>query len=202
MEAIRPLRKHISLGLLVILIGLFANYFASVYAFERASNSVTDIVLSNIPVFDVDMMFVWGPFVFWIIALILALRYPKRIPFALESIGSILIVRAVFITLTHIGPFPDHQVVVDNFFTLFSSGSDLFFSGHTALPFMIALVFWDKFYYRIFFVFSAIFFAAIVLLGHLHYSIDVAAAFFITYTTFKMAEKIFKRDRNLFEVNG
>ena len=58
----------------------------------------------------------------------------------------------------------------------------------------MALVFWKDKPIRIFCIAASIFFAVIVLLGHLHYSIDVASAFFITYTISIIAEKIFKND--------
>jgi len=67
------------------------------------------------------------------------------------------------------------------------------------LPFLLALIFWDEKYLRYFFIVSSIFFGAIVLLGHYHYSIDVAAAFFITYTIYHIAKKLFPRDFELFK---
>jgi hypothetical protein len=45
----------------------------------------------------------------------------------------------------------------------------------------------------IFFGFSA-FFGAVVLFGHLHYSIDVFAAYFITFTIYSIAKKFFPAD--------
>ncbi len=80
----------------------------------------------------------------------------------------------------------------------FAFGGDLFFSGHTGLPFLMALVFWKKPILRYFFIASAIGFGAVVLLTHLHYSIDVLSAFFITYTIFHIAEFLFRKDRKLF----
>ena len=38
----------------LLLLSLVANFYAGIYATERASNSVTDLVLNNIPVFDVE----------------------------------------------------------------------------------------------------------------------------------------------------
>ncbi|MDE2037891.1 MAG: hypothetical protein KGI69_01535 [Patescibacteria group bacterium] len=182
-------------------------YFAALYAFDRASSPVSDIVLSNIPVFDVDWAFVWGPIVFWAAIAVFLLWKPERIPFALKSIALFVVVRSAFITLTHIGPYPDHVVIDsvgtgwlqtafhgDLYFAFFGSGSDLFFSGHTGLPFLMALVFWADRRTRAFCLVAAAFFAAVVLMGHLHYSIDVASAFFITYAIFAIAKKAFKRD--------
>ena len=81
-----------------------------------------------------------------------------------------------------------------NFLNKFTFGGDLFFSGHTGLPFLMALIFWNNKYLRYSFFALSFIFAATVLLGHLHYSIDVLAAFFITYTIFHIAIFIFKKD--------
>lgn len=194
----------------LVLISLVINYFAAQYAVDRASGAVADIVLSNIPVFDVDYIFVFGPIIFGIWVAFLCFSNPETLPFTLKSIAIFVIVRSGFITLTHIGPFPDHAVIDGgsaillhalsnnpNFF-LFSTGADLFFSGHTGLPFMMALVFWKHHLTRIFCIATSIFFGIIVLLGHLHYSIDVAAAFFITYTIYIITIKIFRKEHEEF----
>ena len=81
----------------------------------------------------------------------------------------------------------------------FAFGGDLFFSAHTGTPFLMALAFWDNKFLRILFIVTAVFFGVIVLLGHFHYSIDVLAAFFITYTIYHMAEIIFKKDKKCFD---
>ena len=52
---------------------------------------------------------------------------------------------------------------------------------------------------RIFFTAVAIFFGIIVLMGHLHYSIDVLSAFFITYSIYHIAKFLFKEDKILFD---
>lgn len=53
-------------------------------------------------------------------------------------------------------------------------------------------------YLRLLFIGSAIFFGVIVLIAHMHYSIDVLSAFFITYAIYRIAESIFKKDYALF----
>jgi membrane-associated phospholipid phosphatase len=79
-----------------------------------------------------------------------------------------------------------------------SFGGDLFFSGHTGMPFLLALIFWEDKWTRFLFLGFSIMFGIVVLLAHLHYSIDVLSAFFITYTIFHLALYIFKKDRDMF----
>lgn len=179
-------------------LSLFANFYAGLYATEHVSNSVTDIVLSNIRVFDVDGFFVYGSLLFWAFIAFICLKEPAKLPFTVKSIALFVVVRSVFISLTHIGPFPTQAVMDSNLISDFTFGGDLFFSGHTGLPFLMALIFWNQFRLRLLFLCSSVFFGIIVLLAHLHYSIDVLSAFFITYTIFHIAEKLFASDRKFF----
>jgi hypothetical protein len=188
---------------LLLSASLVVNFYAAFYATEHASNSVTDIILSNIPPYDVDGIFIFGPIVFWIVVGLIVLYRPKRIPYVLKSIALFVLIRSIFISVTHIGPFPNGIPInysID-IVGIFTSGGDLFFSAHTGLPFLMALIFWDTPSLRYLFSATAVFFGIIVLLAHLHYTIDVLAAFFITYTISHIAERAFKRDRQMF-LNG
>jgi membrane-associated phospholipid phosphatase len=82
-------------------------------------------------------------------------------------------------------------------YDLINFQANFFFSGHTGLPFLMALIFWaDKFWRKFFLAVSALF-AISVLLAHVHYSVDVFAAPFMTYGIFKIAERFFPYDRSL-----
>lgn len=187
-----------TIGVLFLLISLIVNYYAGNYATIRASNSVTDLILDNIPTINTEIIFVEGIFIFLMFIAWLLIKEPKRIPFTLKSIALFVIIRSVFIILTHIGPSPDPTPIISgNFIGKFTFGGDLFFSGHTGLPFLMALIFWQNKRLRIGFIIAAIFFGAAVLLGHLHYSIDVFAAFFITDGIFRISEKMFRKDYEL-----
>ena len=196
--------KSVGVAFLFLIGGIALNSFATIYATDRASFPVTDIVLSNIRVFDVDGIFLYGPVIFWIIiAAYLFFSEPKKIPFTLKSLAVFAVIRACFVSMTHIGPFPAHaQIDLSSVIgTLIAGGSDLFFSGHTGAPFLAALIFWDNKYLRFFSLIASFAFGAVVLLGHFHYTIDVFAAFFITYSIFHISLKLFKKDRQIF-ING
>ncbi|MCB9809619.1 hypothetical protein H6771_01410 [Candidatus Peribacteria bacterium] len=191
-------------SLALLLCSFVVNIYAGLYATEKASNPVTDIVLSNIPAVDVSLVFIYGPFILWALVAGLCIQQPYRIPFTLKSISLFVLIRSVFISLTHIGLFPTatdftSATSLGEVMQLFTFGGDLFFSAHTGLPFLMALLFWPLPFWRWFFTLSAVFFGVIVLLGHLHYSIDVLAAFFITYTIAHIARWTFPVDARLFD---
>lgn len=186
-------------ALTALLLSTFINYYAGTYATEVASNSVTDIVLSNVPVFNVEGVFVYGSLVLALYVAGLLLTHPKRIPFTLHSLTLFILIRSAFISFTHIAPYPS-QIPLDlgAVASKFIFGGDLFFSGHTGIPFLMALIFWKEKHLRYLFLTWSVVFGTTALLGHLHYTIDVISAFFITYTIFCIAERIFKEERKLF----
>lgn len=182
-------------GVLLLLASLILNYFAGNYAALSASNSVTDIILDNIPTINTEAIFVEGIFIFIFFLAWILIKEPKRIPFALKSIALFVIIRSIFISLTHIGPSPSHAIILgDSYIRYFTFTGDLFFSGHTGLPFLMALMFWKNKPLRIAFILTSLLFGTAVLFGHLHYSIDVFAAFFITDGIFRISESLFKKD--------
>src|SRR3989338_5338115 len=99
-------RVSVLLSVLTFAASLITVFYAIGYATESASNFVTDIVLSNTPVFDVYQFFVYGTAFFVLSGAALIAAHPKRIPFALHTIALFYFARAAFISLTHLGPFP------------------------------------------------------------------------------------------------
>ena len=195
----RDFRISFVISTLALIAGWFVNYFAIQFATERASNSVTDVILSNIPVFEVDALFIYGTFVFVLLGFSIVLAHPKRIPFAFKTVALFWVIRSIFASLTHIAPF--EAAYMSDFgpaLTHAFFGGDLFFSAHTGMPFLGALGFWRERGIRNVLLLGSVFFAFIVLLGHLHYSIDVLSAYFITYAIFHIAERLFPKDRALF----
>ncbi|MSR71121.1 MAG: hypothetical protein EXS50_00395 [Candidatus Taylorbacteria bacterium] len=190
----------VMISFLLLIASIIINFYAGTFAAAKASNSVTDLVLDNIKVYNVTEIFIFGPLFMWIFVTILCLKEPRRIPFVLKNIAFFVLIRSIFITMTHIGPYPDHLILGYNtrLLTDFTFGGDLFFSAHTGLPFLMALVFGKNIYLRIIFFCASVFFGAIVLMAHLHYTIDVLSAFFITYTIYHIAKFLFRGDEKMF----
>src|SRR5258707_6162038 len=98
-----------------------------------------------------------------------------------------LLVRAVFVALTHMAPSPIDPQQPAPFFNSIFYGSDLFFSGHTGLPFLAALAFWHIPQWRGFFLAPSPFFRSVVLLCHYHSSVGVLAALFVNHLHLSMS---------------
>ncbi len=138
----KELQRTTIFSLLLLVASFFVNFYAGIYASEKASNSVTDLILNHIRVFDVDGFYVYGFFIFCVFVGSLCAFEPKRIPFFAKTVALFIITRSVFISLTHIGPFPSQLNIDSILFSKFSFTADLFFSAHTGLPFLMALLFW------------------------------------------------------------
>ncbi len=196
----RHFRFSMPVALAAFVLSLLVNFWAIHQATNNASNRVDDIILSNIPVFEVDGLFVYGTFVVVAYAIAILLWQPKRIPFALHGLTLFILVRSAFTLMTHLGA-PEASYVSDFGEAITKSffGADQFFSGHTGMPFLGALAFWNlDTRVRNFFLAASAYFAVIVLLGHIHYTIDVASAFFITYGIYHLAIWLFPKEHTLF----
>ena len=195
-------RRSVFLGFMFLATALVINSFADTYTTHHASNHVTDIILDNTRVYNVDFIFVEGITIFWAFIFLLQIREPKTLPFALKSVALFILIRSIFVSLTHLAIPPQHSFTDPGYlFKKFTSQDDLFFSSHTGAPFLFALIYWENKWLRAMFLLASVFFGTAVLLGHLHYSIDVFAAFFITYGIFDIARYFFRKDLALFQEN-
>ena len=189
---------NVLIGIVFLSVALIANRYANSYAAAQASNNVTDIFLNNLPVVDVRLIFSEGAMLFLLFLAAVLLYEPKYISFTLKSLAVFVLIRSFFLILTNLAP-PADQILVSptDFISSFSSGGDFFFSAHTGLPFLLAFIFWDKKLLRCIFFISSVVGGAIVLLGHLHYSIDVFSAFFISFAVFHVCKNLFPKDYKL-----
>lgn len=180
-----------------------ANLYQLAYSVRDTSNYVGDILLDNLPVVDLNLIIIEGALIGIVLGAILLYFRPRYVLFTLKSIALLVIARAFFVSLTHVGIYPgniDPGVgMFDGIYTYLNFQTGFFFSGHTAMPFIMGLIFWKERNVRNAFFLLSLVFAVSVLLAHVHYSIDVFAAPFMAYGIFTISKKLFPRDYELID---
>ena len=131
-----------------------------------------------------------------IIAFFFFIKDPHLLLTALQSYLVLVIFRSAAMYLLPLNPPTDMIPLNDPFVQIFGSGEiltkDLFFSGHTATLFLLFMVA-NKRILKVIFLSFAVIVGISVLLQHVHYSIDIFAAPFFSYTSVKFAAYIKKR---------
>jgi hypothetical protein len=190
--------KHkwlIALSLVFFILVNIASFFASTHVDKIQAVSVPDMILDHIPTINMEFIFAYGILlVFLVIIIYSVIFHAKKLHQIIFQFSLLILARSFFIMLTHIA-VPAGAHIIDDapaLAKLFYFNNDLFFSGHTAMPFMAFLLF-RKDKIRFFFLAMSILLAVTVLLMHVHYSIDVFSAFFITYGTYHIGEWILRK---------
>ena len=135
-----------------------------------------------------------------ITALISLSFYPDKLMLALQSYGLVALFRVTAMYFLPLNP-PAHIIPLkDPVVELFGNGHtllrDLFFSGHTATMFIFFLTAQNK-TLKIIFLISTVLVGACVLVQHVHYTVDVVIAPFVTYTSYRIALLIDNKIRKL-----
>ena len=185
-------RKKIFLSILFLIVAYISIILSGKYVDNISTVSVPDLILSHLPIVNLTFIFLYGlPFVLIIFILYSFIYESKRFYYSIGMLSLLLFIRSIFLVLTHLGPpFGAITVPASGIFSLTTFSNDLFFSGHAGIPFLGFLIFKNK-KLKYFMLFSSIVLAITVLLMHVHYSIDVAASYFITYGIYKIGNKIF-----------
>lgn len=190
----------ISLGLLSIMLFSLTNFLN--YVESRQGAVLSDPILSLFSPVDLT----WLTFLIIYLSLILAIfslfNNPERLIFAIQLYSLMVIIRIIAMFLVPLDP-PEKMIMLnDPFVEFFGTGQtltkDLFFSGHTATLFILYLVTENKILKYIFFL-CTIAVAVSVILQHVHYTIDVFAAPFFTYTSYIIL-KIIRTKLNLVSI--
>lgn len=194
------LLESILLFVFVLLIQHFAYNYID---YHVNGSSVGDLFLDNLPTVNLSFFIVQGALLLTLIIIALFIINPQYVSFSLKTLALFLIIRSFFISLTHLGANLNQLTLDPNsigfsiYDFLYNAKNDFFFSGHVGASFLFALIFWkEKLWSVLFFIMSFIF-AVSMILAHMHYSIDVFAAPFITYGIFTISKNLFKKDFKL-----
>lgn len=178
--------------LLLVLIS-FPNFFATIEL--RNGIVLSDFLLEQLPSFDLSIpifLLIWSTAILLIRRIIQSptLFLQFLISFLLLCILRILTISSIPLNAP-IGLIP----LKDPISSLFYGGKeifitkDLFFSGHTATQFLMFLSFQKK-GDRIITGITSFAIALMVLVQHIHYTIDVIAAFPLSYIVYLLGKKI------------
>lgn len=190
-------------GLLAL--SLFAEYIATmyeiVYLARPTSVFVGDLILDNIPVIDLSLLIIDGAVIFIVLLSVFLYMRPRYVPFTVKALALFILTRAFFTSLTHMGIYPESITpgvgIFDSLYVYLNLQSGFFFSGHTGMPFLLAVIFWRERNTRAFFLFLSFVSGVAVLFAHVHYSIDVLAAPFMAFGIYHLAARFFPRDHSL-----
>ena len=177
----------VTLILLIATLIFFTHFINSVEA--RNGVELNDPVLKLFHPVDLSGFIFSIIYLSIIIGLITLLVDPKRLVIALQVYTLIVMIRIITLYLTPLNApgnmIPLIDPIVNNFGTGQLLTKDLFFSGHTATMFFLFLVSENK-KMRLIFLLGFVIIAIAVLLQHVHYTIDVVAAPFFSYTAFRI----------------
>ena len=181
----------ITITLLVLILVTLSNFLNFI---ERRNGVIlNDPVLNLFDPVDLTWLTFGLIYVSLIAAIIFFSKKPQLLLLASQSYILMIILRMIAMHLVSLNP-PEKMIPLnDPLVEFFGTGQlltkDLFFSGHTATLFLLFLLA-DLKSLKIFFLISTITLAISVLLQHVHYSIDVLAAPFFAYGSFKLIEKL------------
>ncbi len=184
-------KKSIILGVFLLALAGIISALTIGYADKVAGSSIGDFFLDNLPTINLFWFRAYGTFFIAISVFVFGFLKPRYLPILLKSVGLMYIVRALFIPLTHLKFYPE-KVSIATEYSIFKvipyQGNDLFFSGHVALPFLAALVFWNNKPVRIYLLIASALSGVVALFSKSHYSIDIFIAPFILYSIFNDPE--------------
>lgn len=185
--------KKISLSFVFLILAYILHFVAGNYVERVGVATPTDFILDKIPVVDLSMIYVWlFPLILLVFFVYIIIFSPSKIHYYIGIFSLFIAIRAVFLSLTHLAN-PPGAVVLQNLpfiFEIFSFSNMLFFSGQVAIPYLGYLMFQNR-KVKLFMFWSSIIMAILSLLMHIHYTIDVLAAYFITYGIYTMGNYLF-----------
>jgi hypothetical protein len=178
-------RFVVSLVALVVVLYSFTHFLGWVEV--RAGVTLHDPILTMIAPRD----FTWATFALIYAGVIAAIVHfaPQRLLVAMQAYTLMVVVRMLMMWLVPLNAPEGLIVLRDPIVQLLGDGSaptkDLFFSGHTATMFLFFLAATSRMMKMLFLTFTFLV-AAFVLWQHVHYTIDVFVAPFVTFGCFRV----------------
>src|SRR6218665_3068812 len=152
-----------------------------------------DPVLGLFEPFNISLLTFIVTYSFAVAGIAIALRTPVLFIRLMQGYTIMTLIRVVCLYFVPLEPPADIIPLYDlllkvSFYSGRDNLKDLFFSGHTASIFLFAFVFKER-KLKIIFLTGSVAVALLVVLQHVHYSIDVIAAPLVSWLSLKIQEK-------------
>ena len=182
------------LSSVLLALALYADYRCGSYVTFRPAVKVPDLILDRIPPIDLSLLFTYGYMALIVGMFVYPLfRRPGMLYIVAIQFSLLLILRSVFMIFTHVGtPAGAVDAHFPGLFSKLYFENDMFFSGHTAMPFLGFYLFRQS-RLRYVYLVGSIVMGIVVLAMHVHYSIDVFGAFFMTYCSYQMGTALLRK---------
>lgn len=181
------------IGIVFFIITLIALPFFFNYIQQREGSQINDFLLNQITPRNVSN---WVFSIIWSMAVLTLIRCIQQPGIFLIFLWGFILLsfsRMISIIAVPLNPPNNLLELIDPISNTFYGSKfvtkDLFYSGHTATQFLMFLCLknkWDKLATLI----STFLIGALVLVQHIHYTIDVLAAPILTYLVFILVKKI------------
>lgn len=186
----------IKLVISIILVILAFQFFNISGRYAESFNypPVGDFFHNLIPLMNLNAVVSYGyPLIILLLSLFFIIKEPKNLNQFVLLMALQMFLRGLFYSMTHLGApaarlddFTQIGMIKTLDFT-----KDLFYSGHVAVPFLGFLIAKNRIT-KILCLLASIIMGFAVLAMHVHYSIDVFAAFFIAFGLYYATNKYLK----------
>lgn len=193
-SALQVKRFRTKLIITVTLLAIYASLAPFLFNFiqHREGYFLNDYLLNRLPTYDVSGAIFFTLYLLVIFGIYSLIRDPNLFLTALQAYLLLTVFRSATMLLLPLEPPPGiaelHDPLVQSLFYQQSVTKDLFFSGHTSLVMLLGL-FMTKLQWRIVFFIGTGLVAALLLIQHAHYTIDILIAPLFSWLAYRITPK-------------
>jgi hypothetical protein len=178
--------------IVAVIIALIVPHFFA-YIDSRTGTLLSDPLLEWLPAYDVSWLAFLLLYSSVILATLFLIRYPHSLLLCLQAYCLVTLMRFSSVLLISLEPPVNIIPLNDPFVSSFAEGKpvfrDLFFSGHTSTMFLLFVTARQS-WLRWVFLIGSVLMGLLVLIQHVHYTIDVLGAPFFVWLSYVIVKKI------------
>ena len=180
-----------SISLLIITLLALTNFLTFVES--RTGTILSDPILESFNPVNLNWFIFLLIYLSVVISILSLLPDPGNLLFLIQSYILMILFRIAAMYVVPLNP-PENTILLNDPFVQYFTANqiltkDLFYSGHTATIFLIYLVSTNRSLKYLFLIFTFLI-ASSLLIQHVHYTIDILAAPFFSYGSYRLVKKL------------